>query len=66
MRASELRFGLEFRGWMAELERLHWWVRAGYPLDPSTLSFEEMEALAMIARYRAVEDMRAQQPAVEE
>lgn len=65
-RSNVERFPDEFRLWIGELERLHWWVKAGYPLDPAALEFVEMEALAMLTRFREVRDIEAQMPRAED
>ena len=60
LRALELRFPPEFRGWIENLTRLWLWGKAGYPLDREALSFEDWQALAEISRFYEVKDIDAQ------
>ncbi len=59
LKSLEYRFPTEFREWVANLERLYLWVKAGYPLRAYELEFEGWQALAMITRYREVKDFEA-------
>ncbi len=44
---------------MANLTRLYLWRKAGYPLAPDDLSFEDWQALAIITRHYEVKDFEA-------
>ena len=41
------------------MKRLWLWQKAGYQMEPDELDFEQMQALAQIARYYEVKDHEA-------
>jgi hypothetical protein len=59
LRPLERRFPAEFREWIANLERLYLWVKAGYPLQANDLEWEAWQGLAMITRWHEVKDLEA-------
>lgn len=59
LKSLEYQFPAEFREWVANLERLYLWVKAGYPLRANDLEWDAWQALAMITRYREVKDLEA-------
>ncbi|MGE5487571.1 MAG: hypothetical protein ACM3ZB_07095 [bacterium] len=59
LKPLERRFPAGFREWVANLERLYLWRKAGYPLQANDLEFEAWQALAMITRYHEVKDLEA-------
>lgn len=58
----EQMFSEPFREWVANLTRIHGWVKAGYRLSPNELSYEEWDALAVITRWYEVKDIQASIP----
>jgi hypothetical protein len=62
LRPLERRFPADFREWIANLERLYLWRKAGYPLRANDLEWEAWQALAIITRYHEVKDLEAMIP----
>jgi hypothetical protein len=66
LRPLEKKFPLEFREWLANLQRLYLWSKAGYTIPNEMLDFEQWQALAVLTRYYEVKDIEAQIPRVVE
>ncbi len=54
-----MRYPAEFREWVNNLIRLHYWRKAGYDINREGLGWQEWQALAVISRYFEVKDLEA-------
>ncbi len=57
-RSLDQTYTEEWRQWMDNLQRLWLWSEAGYDIRDEDLSFDDWQALAVIARHFKMRDLR--------